>query len=78
MTFKSDLYSIIPGKKTTRTLIKNDVLEMGKTEENINDYLLFCEHFVPCVIGKILVQTSLGQEKITVSIALILMKQWLC
>lgn len=36
---------------------------MGKTEENITDYLLFCEHFVPCVIGKILVRTSLGQGK---------------
>lgn len=62
-TLKSDLYSIIPGKKTTRTLIKNDVLNTGKTEENKTDYLLFCEHFVPCVIGKILVRTSLGQEK---------------
>ena len=36
---------------------------MGKTEENINDYLLFCEHFVPCVIGKISVRNSLSQGK---------------
>jgi hypothetical protein len=44
-------------------LIENNVLELGKTEENINDYLLFCEHFIPCVIGKISVRNSLAQGK---------------
>lgn len=44
-------------------MIENNVLELGKTEENINDYLLFCEHFIPCVIGKISVRKSIGQGK---------------